>query len=345
MTRTNEAVIFSRYISDYLYDYAPNMLTESKHTLKSYKDALTLYIQYLESESITPSDFTRVCFERIQIEKWIRWLKDVRKCSPDTCNVRLASIRIFLEYIGSRDIGLIYLHQDAKKIKRQKCVKKKVVGLSRNAVAAMLSAPDLTTVTGRRDIVFMILLYATAARLNEMLSLKIKQIHITDEKKPYITIVGKGQKIRTMYLLPRAVSHVKKYIAEVHGNYADPDAYLFFSRVGGQYTKLTDPAIDKRLKKYAQELHEKNPDVPLNCHSHQFRHGKASHWIEDGLNVLQISFMMGHAQLETTMGYLDITTEEKRKALATLESEKDRRISKKWKNVNGSLGAFCGLSR
>jgi len=42
----------------------------------------------------------------------------------------------------------------------------------------------------KRDLVFMILLYATAARLDEILSVKIKQLH-TDEKKPYVTIVGK----------------------------------------------------------------------------------------------------------------------------------------------------------
>jgi len=345
MRKNNEAVILSRYISDFLYDYAPNMLTESKHTLKSYKDALTLFVQYLESEGITPYGFTKTCFERLQIEKWVCWLKETRKCSPDTCNVRLASIRVFLEYVGSRDVGLMYLFLEAKSVKRQKCIKKKVYGLTRNAVTAMLSAPDLTTITGRRDLVFMILLYATAARLNEIRSLKIKQIHITNEEKPYITILGKGQKVRTLYLLPKAVAHVKKYIGEAHGAQPDPDAYLFYSRVGGKHAMLTDSAIDKRLKKYAQDMHEKNPDVPLNCHAHQFRHGKASHWIEDGLNVVQISFLLGHAQLNTTMHYLDITTEEKRKALATLESENDKKIDKKWKNANGSLSAFCGLNR
>jgi len=349
MNKNNEAVKFSRYISDFLYDYAPNILTESKYTLKSYKDALILYVQYLESESITPSDFTKACFERLKIERWIRWLKETRNCSPDTCNVRLASIRTFLEYISNRDVSLIYLYQDAKSIKRQKCVKKKVKGLTRSAVAAMLSAPDLATITGRRDLVFMIILYATAARLGEIISLKIKQIHIKGEKKPYINIIGKGQKIRTLYLLPRAVAHIEKYILEAHGDQVDPEAYLFYSRVGDKYTMLTEPAIDKRLKKYAQELHDKNPEnpppVPLNCHAHQFRHAKASHWIEDGLNVLQISFLLGHAHLNTTMDYLDIPTEEKAKALATLESETDKKIDKKWKNADGTLSNFCGLNR
>ena len=281
--------------------------------------------------------------ERLRIEKWILWLKESRGCSSDTCNVRLASIRVFLKYAGSRDVGLLYLYQEAKSIKRLKCVKKKVSGLTHDAVAAMLAVPDVATAIMRRDLVFMILLYATAARLDEILSIKLKQIHVEPAKNPYVTIIGKGQKIRTLYLLPKAVAHIKKYMGEAHVSQADPDAYLFYSRVGGKYAKLTAPAIDKRLKKYAEKAHGKNPDVPLKLHAHQFRHAKASHWIEDGLNVLQVSFLLGHAQLETTMVYLDITTEDKAKAMATLESENDKTISKRWKNPNGSLCGFCGL--
>ena len=344
MRNSNDAAILSRYISDFLRDYAPSHLTHSECTLKSYKDALTLYMLFLEDEGITPTAFTKSCFERKSIEKWVKWLKEKRNCSPATCNVRLASIRVFLEFIGSRDISLMYLYQDSRDIKRQKCARKKVNGLTRDAVAEMLSAPDPATNIGKRDLVFMILLYATAGRLNEILSIKINQLHMNG-KKPYVTIIGKGGKTRTLYLLPRAVSHIEKYIREVHENPADLGAYLFFSRVGGKYTKLTEPAIDKRLKKYAIDAHEKCPDVPLNIHAHQFRHAKASHWVEDGINVLQVSFLLGHEHLETTMVYLDITTEEKAKALATLESENDKKLSKKWKNQNGSLTCFCGLNK
>ena len=41
--------------------------------------------------------------------------------------------------------------------------------------------------------------------------------------------------------------------------------------------------------------------------------------------------------------HLDITTDDERKALATLEYEKDKNISKKWKNADGSLVDFCGI--
>ncbi|MCA1076382.1 hypothetical protein K9O30_22210 [Clostridium bowmanii] len=61
------------------------------------------------------------------------------------------------------------------------------------------------------------------------------------------------------------------------------------------------------------------------------------------MNIVQISFLLGHEQLQTTMVYLDITTEDCAKALATLENENDRKVTLKWKNTDGSLINFCGL--
>ena len=63
------------------------------------------------------------------------------------------------------------------------------------------------------------------------------------------------------------------------------------------------------------------------------------------MNVVQISFLLGHEQLQTTMVYLDITTEEKAKALATLENENDKKVSPKWRRDDGSLVDFCGLKQ
>ena len=63
------------------------------------------------------------------------------------------------------------------------------------------------------------------------------------------------------------------------------------------------------------------------------------------MSIVQISFLLGHEQLQTTMIYLDITTEEKAKALATLEDENDKKVSAKWKNSDGSLVNFCGVRK
>lgn len=250
-----EAARMAGYISEFLHDYAPQFLTSSKHTLKSYRDALTLYIVFLDEKGITHGSLGRSCFERASIEEWIVWLKDARQCSPETCNIRLGSLRAFLEFVGNKDVGLIYLYQEAKLIKRQKCRKKKVEGLTREAVAAILAEPDPSTRTGKRDLVFLMLLYATAARLDEVLSIRLSHLY-PDAAKPYVNLHGKGGKIRTAYLLPRAVEHIRIYLKAFHEPEANPEVYLFYSRVGGKYVKLTEPALDKRIKMYAADAHK-----------------------------------------------------------------------------------------
>ena len=133
---------------------------------------------------------------------------------------------------------------------------------------------------------------------------------------------------------------------EVHGNTPDEERFLFYSRVVGNFKKLTEAAMDKRIKKHAKTAHGKCAEVPLNSYAHLFRHAKASHWIEDGLSVVEVQFLLGHEQIETTMRYLDITTADKVKALATLVNEKEQNLEKKWKNADSSsLTRFCGLNR
>ena len=91
------------------------------------------------------------------------------------------------------------------------------------------------------------------------------------------------------------------------------------------------------MRIYAEKAHEKCKEVPLYLHAHQFRHARASHWLEEGMNIVEISVLLGHEQLATTMRYLDISTEDQMKALATLEDENDTKVNAKWMDNNGSL--------
>jgi len=341
----NEAVSVARHIGSFLNDYAPIHMTGSAHTLKSYETAISLYLTFLEEvKSVASAALCWKHFSHQWIEDWIEWLKAERNCNPASRNVRLGSLRAFLKYVGEHDPGLLHIYQESTTIKKCKTPSRKVEGLTKEAVRILLEMPDLDTSTGRRDLTFMVVIYATATRISEILSLKIKDIHL-DVNKPYITVIGKRDKIRTAYLLPKAASHIKQYILEFHGESPKPESYLFYSRCGGFRSMLTPPAIDKRLKKYASEAHKICPDVPVGLHPHQFRHAKASHWLEDGINIVQISFLLGHAQLQTTMVYLDISKEQELKALATLETENDKKIPPKWKDANGSLKDFCGLGK
>ena len=343
MRATKESVVIAKFMNTFLNVYMPSQKTKSEYTLKSYGEALSLYIAFLETEKgVTAEKLCGGCFCAENIESWLVWLRENRGNSPASCNTRLASLRAFVKYLGKQDVKYLYLSQTASQIDRRKATAPKVVGMSKQAVQALLAAPDPATKAGRRDIALMVTMYGTAARLNEILSLKIEQLHL-DVSKPYVTLIGKGDKIRTLYLLPKTVAHLRAYIADAHGESPKPNSYVFYSRNKGPRGKMCQNAVNKQLRKHATAAKAKCSDVPEDIHAHQLRHAKASHWLADGMNIVQISFLLGHAQLHTTMVYLDITTDQEAQALATLEDENDKHIPKKWKVSGQSLSALCGV--
>lgn len=338
-----ESITIARHIHIFLREYVPFHKSNSSNTLKSYEYAISLYINFLEEEkNINSERLNSDCFSREMIEEWLRWLADNRGCSPATCNIRLASLRTFLKYLGDKEVSMLYISQAASGIERRKETRRKVNGMSKDAMRALMTAPDTSTMTGRRDLTLIVTMYGTAARINEILSIKVGQLHL-DARNPNVNIIGKGNKIRTLYLLPKVVDHLKSYLKEFHGNNPALDAYVFYSRNVGPHGKMSQMAISKRLELHAETAHKLCVEVPLNLHAHQFRHAKSTHWLEDGMNLVQISLLLGHEQLQTTSMYLDVTIEQRAEALATLEDENNPKNEKKWKSNGSSLANFCGV--
>ena len=337
-----EAADLPKYISEFLDGYAELYLTSSVHTLKSYRLALALYLEYLEdNKDVHFKNFSKKCFEKSFLEGWIKWLKEVRKASNSTINVRLGSLRRFIKYLSERKPEYRYLYSEATSIVLLKTEKRKIEGLTKDAVSAILAAIDTSTRSGKFYYSLFVFLYATAARIDEALSLKTENLHL-DDVHPHGTIVGKGAKPRTVYLLKDAADCLNKY-KDFFLQSETADGYFFFSRNGGRKAKLSQTAVQKALRKYAAIAHEACNDVPLDLHAHQFRHARASHWLDEGINIVQISHLLGHESLEVTMRYLDISIEMEAKALLAIQSEEDRATMPKWKNADGTLKAACGL--
>ena len=337
MKSGKEARFLSKSVSEFISVYAPAHLTDSENTLKSYQVTLGKYLGFLEDDKgFSIQTISAECFEKQVIEEWMRHMRNIERLSPDTCNIRLGGLRTYLKYLGTREVKYKYLYSEAIDIPLMKTEKKKVSGLSKKAVKTLMTAPNQSTAAGRRDLVFMIIAYGTAARMSEILSIKVGHLFL-DGSKPHVTVIGKGGKVRTLYLLPKAVAHIRKYLNTAHGENPVPERYLFYSRNGNKEERISSKAIEKRLRMYAEKAHEKCSDVPLDLHAHQFRHARASHWLEEGMNIVEISVLLGHEQLATTMRYLDISTDDQIKAMATLEDENDSKVSAKWKNNNGSL--------
>lgn len=332
------------YISDWINIYVPGMRGCSLHTERSYRTSLSLYVSYLESIGYTPYTLSIECFTPNILNNWLLWLKDKRNLKPVSCNGRMGAIKCMLKYLGGRDVAFAGLYLNAKEhVKRMREEKKHIIGMTRNAVKALFAAPDTTTKLGIRDLFLMLLCYGVAGRIDEILSLKVKDLR-ADFKDPYVILHGKGNKIRSVYLQAGIIKWYERYMELFHGNTPNQEDYLFYSIVHGQRYKLTQPAISKRMKLHANKARLNCNEVPNRMHAHLWRHTAACHWRENGINIVEIKELMGHASLTSTMVYQDVTDEQKKDAIKSLENNVTQTLEKKWKMpTNRSLAAMIGI--
>lgn len=319
-----QAMQIADYLHDWLEHYVPSIKACSPHTKRNYKISVKLYVEFLRViKGTTPETLSAECFCMEYIMEWIIWLKENRGCSPATCNVRLSALRVFLKYLSFRDISYMSVFLQAENVPNEKNSKRKVIGLSKQAVDVLLSMPNQGSTIGFRDYTLMLLLYSTAVRINELLTLKISNI-VIDCVKPHIIVIGKGRKKRPIPLLAKPAQCLKRYLIKYHPKQNDANALLFCSKSKGIYVPMSAENVNN-----------------------QFRHAKASHWLENGMNIAQISYLLGHESIQTTMVYLDITTKQEEKALETLEGENQKKMRKKWKTEEGkaNLEILLGLTK
>ena len=185
---SKEALQLAKYIHDWISVYTVSIQSNSPHTIRRYSITLSLFVDFLEKEKgIIPLNLTSECFSRKYIEDWIMWLKHSRNCSKETCNLRLSAIRSFLKFLAGKDVSYLSLYQTSTLIPMQKTEKRKITGMTKEAVKALMSVPDISTKVGLRDLTLLLVLYCTAARIDEVLSAKINQLHIEVSKPSLVS--------------------------------------------------------------------------------------------------------------------------------------------------------------
>ncbi|MDY6419342.1 MAG: tyrosine-type recombinase/integrase [Succinivibrio dextrinosolvens] len=348
MKSNKEALKITSLISTYLEDWAPRIISANQGTLDNHRYALSLYFEYLEEKGNSTHNLSHKHFEGAVIEEWKGWLQQGKhKCSPATINNRISVLRSFVGYLGNQDVAWKYLKEEVRDVTVMKTPNTHVRGISEHGMEILFAQIDMNSRIGRRDAVLFITQYDTACRISELLTLTIEYTYLEGEH-PYIWVKGKGNKNWACHLQPRTAEYLRLYIAEFHGSHPSPQDLVFYfpcAEIGSR--RLTTDAVDKRLTSYAVKAHKICPEVPADLTSHQLRHARATHLIVNHqINILAISKMLGHEQVETTMRYLDFTAEDKAKALAVLKTqteEDNTKNEKKWLNADGSLKELCRL--
>jgi len=304
-------------IHDYLKIYLPKQQKVSPNTVRSYREALELLVDYVKgAKQILLADVTFEMLTAEMILSFLDYLEADRGCSVSTRNNRLAAIRAFINYAADRDITTVAVVNELKKVPVKKPNEVAVVKyMSMSAITAIVEQTDADTRKGLRDRVFIMLMYDTGARIQEMVNIKLFDLHI--DKFPKIMLHGKGNKTRVVPLMDKTVQHLQKYISVFHnGTPLSSDTPLFNSVTRGNVHPLTDRRIRYLLKEYSDKARTFCSEVPENVHPHLFRHSRAMHLYQAGMDLTFVSQWLGHAHLETTLMYAHADTEHKRLAIA-----------------------------
>jgi len=170
-----------RLIREFLTIHLPEQRVCSPHTIKSYKDSMNLLFCFLQSEkSLSLFDVTFEMLNSQMILEFLDWLENTRHCSISTRNQRFSVIRAFFNYAAKMDVTLTEYQNELRKIPAKKGNDSGGVKfLSETALKALFDEPDTTKPKGVRDLFYMILLYDSGARNQELLDLRLCDIDVT----------------------------------------------------------------------------------------------------------------------------------------------------------------------
>jgi len=311
---------FFKTIRSFLLEYLPKQKCCKKNTVKSYRNALNLLVEYLRTEKgLTISQIDFDLFDRNLILGYLDWLENVRGCGATTRNQRLMVLRSFFKYAGVLDCAQVALHLEVKEIPTKNVPGRIVEFLTEDALQALLAQPDARKRIGLRNRFFMTLMYETAARCDELLSMKVCDLRL-NTRHPIAYLTGKGDKTRSVALLSKAVEHCKQYLKMFHSDVGtSKDDFLFYTVIHGVRQEMSEDNAEAFMKKYGEAARKVCPEVPERVHPHQLRHTRAIHFYRDGMPLALLSEYLGHASVETTKIYAYADTEMKRAAMEKAE--------------------------
>ena len=116
---------FAIYLSRYLGAYLPGQSGCSINTIRSYRDAFSLFLRYCQDEcGLAPQKLTLERVDRHLVEGFLQWLETDRGCSAGTRNNRLAAIHAFYRYLQFETPHLLSRCQEILAIPSKKTQRK-----------------------------------------------------------------------------------------------------------------------------------------------------------------------------------------------------------------------------
>lgn len=335
---------FARHLSAFLTQYLPGQRNLSTNTIASYRDAMKLFLVFCETVGKLKPDKIRISHISPELlADYLGWLERERHCGVSTRNQRLAAFKSFFHYVAAAEPEHLLACQRILGLPMKKTARRPMSFFSPEGLHRLLSQPDTTSSQGRRDHALLVLLYDSAARVQEICDLRIRDLRF--ERPATVKLQGKGRKTRVVPITTRTASIMEDYLKERGwiGRSATLDFPLF---VSSRKCKLTRAGVAHILDKYVRSmLLTDSSDVPASVSPHCLRHSKAVHLLRSGVPLIYIRDVLGHASVTTTEIYAKVDAEQKRKALEGAYEVPSQHIVPEWEKDKGLMTWLSELCR
>ena len=210
--------------------------------------------------------------------------------------------------------ALIVPTDPAAPVTPPKNVKRLPKAVSVEDIQRLLAVPDRETATGLRNRAILEFLYATGARVSEMLNADIDDVHfegtLTDEDgnqitlPGYVRLFGKGNKERLVPIGSYAQKAIQDYLVRARPSlvaHGKGTAALFVNGRGGRLGRQGAWLILKEAAEVAGLSSDFSP--------HSMRHSFATHLLQGGADIRVVQELLGHTSIATTQVYTKVTPE------------------------------------
>jgi len=173
--------------------------------------------------------------------------------------------------------------------------------LTREEVRRFLGAIHVRYDTGMRNRVMCQVMYRCGLRVSEVCNLTHADVDLTNG---FIYVRhGKGNKDRTVPLDDATIEWLRKWEERRQKLPSSPWYFCTLNgkQVSSRYVQQMFEIISKRSGVYLQDGAEKRP-----VHPHTLRHCFATECLEDGMSLIEVQRLLGHAYVSTTQRYLEV---------------------------------------
>src|SRR3990167_5417672 len=291
-------------ISNLVTDFLEYMEVDKGHsilTVRNYDHYLRRFVAFMKENGVEePEKIENGLVHKYRL--FLHRLPDNTGKEPiatSTANYHLIALRAFLKYLISRGINTL----SPERIELAKTGERQISFLDSEELEAILKQPDLRTPQGIRDKAILDLLFSTGLRVSELCHLKRDDINL---EKSEFSVIGKGSKVRVVFLDQEARESLKRYLAGRN----DKNEFLFIAYghtnkplvVSRELLAITPRSVQRMIRKYA-----KRAGITKHVSPHTLRHSFATDLLMSGADLRSVQSLLGHASVTTTQIYTHVT--------------------------------------